>query len=129
MIIDIDSIELYLAVRRLPIIEPLTMPQLFNVINRTEIVDYLYPETSTATDSKFYHDVWSMKPHYCENCGLPLKEYSPVFISHIKTRGAHTEIRYDYTNVNVLCFECHNKYEYATLDVKEKMYVCLKNGI
>lgn len=67
--------------------------------------------------------MWDIKPHWCENCGKPLKDYSPAFISHIKTRGAHTELRYDPINSNMLCFSCHRKWEYGTQKERERMYI------
>lgn len=62
-------------------------------------------------NEKFYRWVWEHKPHYCEETMRPLPNYSATFISHILTRGAHPEMAHDPRNVNILCFEMHNKWE------------------
>lgn len=62
-------------------------------------------------NEKFYKWVWEHKPHYCEETMRPLPNYSATFISHILTRGANPEMAHDPRNVNILCFEMHNKWE------------------
>jgi len=108
-------------------IEPLIMPQLFRFDNRKLIIKRLFPVISPDNDQKYYRWMWEIKPHWCENCATPLQGYSAVYISHIKTRGAHTELRYDPMNSNILCTECHNKWEYGTLKERRSMYVYWKN--
>lgn len=66
-----------------------------------------------AQNVKFYRWIWEHKPHYCEECMRPLREYSSVYCSHILTRGAHPEFAYYPENVNILCFEHHNMWEYG----------------
>lgn len=62
-------------------------------------------------NEKFYRWVWEHKPHYCEETMRPLPNYSATFVSHILTRGANPEMAHDPRNVNILCFEMHNKWE------------------
>lgn len=62
-------------------------------------------------NEKFYRWVWAHKPHYCEETMRPLPGYSATFVSHILTRGANPEMAHDPRNVNILCFEMHNKWE------------------
>ena len=50
-------------------------------------------------------------PHICSETMRPLKQYSATYISHIMTRGAHPEMAHDPRNVNILCFEMHNRWE------------------
>lgn len=64
-----------------------------------------------AENEKFYRWVWEHKPHYCEETMRPLPNYSATFVSHILTRGANPEMAHDPRNVNILCFEMHNKWE------------------
>lgn len=61
----------------------------------------------------FYKYMWDKKPHLCENCGQYLREYSAVYISHILSRGAHPKIALDPRNINILCYECHHKWEFG----------------
>lgn len=62
-------------------------------------------------NEKFYRWVWNHKPHICEETMRPLPNYSATFVSHILTRGANPEMAHDPRNVNILCFEMHNKWE------------------
>lgn len=64
-----------------------------------------------AANERFYRWVWNHKPHICEETMRPLKSYSATYISHILTRGANPEIAHDPRNVNILSFECHNRWE------------------
>jgi 5-methylcytosine-specific restriction endonuclease McrA len=120
--IEIRNVDDYLQYKG-EWVEPLILSEIFNVINREEIIKTLFPENTPENDFRFYQWIWRIKPHWCENCGLPLKNYSAIFVSHIKTRGAHTEIRYEPLNANLLCLECHNKWEYGTLEKKETMFI------
>lgn len=62
-------------------------------------------------NERFYRWCWQHKPHICEECMKPLKEYSATYISHIRTRGAFPEMAFDCRNVNILCFNHHNQWE------------------
>lgn len=62
-------------------------------------------------NQRFYHWIWEHKKHYCEECLKPLENYSPVFISHILTRGAFPEMGHDPRNINILCHKHHDQWE------------------
>lgn len=79
---------------------------------------------SPAENERFYRFCWDVYPHYCQECMKPLREYSSTYISHIKTRGSHPELAHDCRNVNILCFECHSKWENGN---KKQMRIYPKN--
>lgn len=62
-------------------------------------------------NERFYKWCWEHMPHRCEETMRPLPNYSATYISHILTRGAFPEMAHDPRNVNILCFEMHNKWE------------------
>lgn len=62
-------------------------------------------------NEKFYRWCWANMPHICEETMRPLRHYSATYVSHILTRGAHPQMAHDPRNVNILCFEMHNKWE------------------
>ena len=64
-----------------------------------------------AANERFFRWVWDHKPHQCEECIKPLRNYSAVYCSHILTRGAYPEAAHDVRNINILCFEHHNRWE------------------
>lgn len=75
-------------------------------------------------NERFFRWVWAHKPHICEETLRPLREYSAVYCSHILTRGAHPEMAHDPRNINILCFEAHNKWENGE---RKKMRIYEKN--
>jgi len=81
------------------------------------------------SDVKFYRYCWKWLDHYCEETGLYLRDYSSVFVSHILSRGAYPEMRWDIRNINILSFESHQKWEFGTQEVKESMKIFNKNMI
>lgn len=64
-----------------------------------------------VANERFFRWVWAHKPHICEETMRPLRHYSAVYCSHILTRGAFPEMATDPRNINLLCFEQHNRWE------------------
>ncbi len=75
-------------------------------------------------NERFFRWVWEHKPHQCEETMRPLPTYSAVYCSHILTRGAFPEMAHDPRNINILCFEMHNKWENGK---REEMRIYAKN--
>lgn len=78
---------------------------------RVSIQKELFPDHTPESNEKFYKFCWAHKKHVCEECMKPLKSYSAVHVSHILTRGAYPEMAHDFRNVNILCLDCHNRWE------------------
>ena len=64
-----------------------------------------------AENERFYRWCWDHYPHQCAETMRPLRQYSATYVSHILTRGANPEMAHDPRNVNILCFEQHNRWE------------------
>jgi hypothetical protein len=79
------------------------------------------------TDSNFYKWCWNNMPNVCEEYGKPLHHYSAVHISHILSRGAFPEMRFDPRNINILSFHAHNRWEFGNKSERQKMYIYTKN--
>lgn len=62
-------------------------------------------------NQRFFKWIWKHKKHYCEETMQPLRSYSAVYCSHILTRGAYPDMAFDPRNINLLCFDMHNKWE------------------
>lgn len=71
----------------------------------------VYGKDVAQANEKFFRWVWEHKPHRCEETFRPLDHYSAVYCSHILTRGAYPEMATDPRNINILCYEMHNKWE------------------
>lgn len=77
-----------------------------------------------AANQRFFKWVWNHKPHYCEECLRPLNRFAAIYCSHILSRGAHPELSHDVRNINILCAQHHNQYEFGD---REKMRIFAKN--
>ena len=76
------------------------------------------------SDHQFYKYCWKNLPHFCQESGLKLTTYSSVHISHILSRGAYPEMRYDIRNINILTLTNHKLWE---SEKKVDMYIYKKN--
>lgn len=76
------------------------------------------------SNERFFRWVWAHKAHICEETMRPLRSYSAVYCSHILTRGAYPEMAHDPRNINILCFEAHNRWENGD---RENMRIYEKN--
>lgn len=61
-------------------------------------------------------EIWAERPHHCLECGvflagdadgLPLK----INLSHVLSKGAHPELRFDPQNIVLHCPRCHRNWE------------------
>ena len=72
----------------------------------------LGPGNIPQANQRFYNYCWNQSiVKHCEECQLPLNEYSAVFISHILSRAGYPEMAHDPRNHNLLCGNCHHKWE------------------
>ena len=61
---------------------------------------------------KFYQYCLHHFPHVCENCGKPIRYPWATNVSHILSRGSNPALSHDPRNTNILCWECHEKWEH-----------------
>ena len=86
-------------------------------------------------DEETYEQVFNSRPHECEECGRGL---SDVFrdengmvvarwqYSHILSKAAFPEYRNDPRNMNRLCLDCHQRWEWKN---RENMKIYEKNQL
>jgi len=122
--ISLDSREEYDYVRNERGYEPLADFRTFSLPPelRYELLLEKFQKYNPKQTARFYRWYWetypgSQDPRRCENCNTPLPLYSAVYVSHILTRGSYpfVEIAYDPRNINLLCFDCHRRWEDRTL--------------
>ena len=87
-------------------------------------------------DTKFYEEIWSEKPHYCEECDKDLgKNWERYMFSHILSKGSQPKLRHNKDNINILCLECHQKWEFGDkksmkiYPANERLIELLKQGL
>lgn len=83
---------------------------------RKEIQREMFGKNNAVGNEKFYRYCLEHKPMICEECKKPIRNPSAVNVSHILSRGAHPECSHDPRNVNILCWECHQKWENGDRD-------------
>lgn len=65
-------------------------------------------------DTEFYKEIWSERPHYCEECnGFLGDRWERYMFSHILSKGSQPKLRHVKENINILCFDCHHKWEFG----------------
>ena len=99
---------------------------------RKEIQEEIFGKGNhQRANQKFYRMAWEkstprMGSHFCQECHKKLESYSATYISHILSRGAHPEMAYDLRNFNILCADCHMKYDQGE---KEKMKIWRRSEV
>jgi hypothetical protein len=124
----IKSVEEYRETRDRVKAEP--MISLYYEIDlevRIKIQRSLFGHPCPANDYKFYRYAWNIKIDYCEETNQPLHHYDARCISHIITKGAHPEMRYDLRNYNKVIPYIHNIWEYGTTEERSKLKIFWKN--
>lgn len=81
---------------------------------RREIQREKFGKNDDEGNAKFYAYCIKHFPHVCENCGRPIEHPWATNVSHILSRGSHPEMAHDPRNMNILCWECHQKFEHTT---------------
>ena len=81
---------------------------------RREIQREKFGKNDDAGNALFYAYCIKHFPHVCENCGKPIEHPWATNVSHILSRGSHPEMAHDPRNMNILCWECHQKFEHTT---------------
>lgn len=79
-------------------------------------------------DIETYEKVFNLKKPFCEECGKKLCtifRYDDFIVdrfrfSHILSKGAYPEHRHNLLNFNLLCFDCHQKWDHGD---KESMKI------
>ncbi len=78
----------------------------------------LFGSQSPENDIKYYQYMFHVKPNICEETGQPLN-YNAACVSHILTKGAHTEMRYDPRNCNLVIPFIHNIWDSNNISEKK----------
>lgn len=80
---------------------------------RVELQEKLFGKGNhVENNKKFYRYAWKIAtPKVCEECGKPLENYDPTYISHILSRGESPQTAYDLRNFNLLCARHHEMWE------------------
>ena len=63
-----------------------------------------------------FKEIWRERPHYSEVSGEPLDGFSPVYFSHILTKGAYPEHRLNKENIVLKTYDEHRMWESGDRD-------------
>ena len=74
-------------------------------------------------DKAWYQNMWQTRQnHQCEECGVRLPHFHPMFISHIITKGSYPTLRQHPENWMLYCMDCHQLWEFSGKREKMKTY-------
>lgn len=63
-------------------------------------------------EAELFKAIWIVRPHVCTNCRTALgDEIRTYFFAHIKSKGAHPELRLEPKNISLMCLQCHTAYD------------------
>lgn len=70
---------------------------------------------TSSGELALFKEIWSEREHICCKCGRVLLEPMRVhYFSHIHSKGARPDLRLNKDNIELLCMECHHKYEFGS---------------
>lgn len=52
---------------------------------------------------QLYKEIWENRPHVCEVCGEPIPYPVAHNFSHIHSKGARPDLKYDKANIQLWC--------------------------
>lgn len=64
---------------------------------------------------ELFKEIWNERPHRCAVCGYPIHEAKAHNFSHVKSKGAHPELKHEKDNIEIWC---------STLDRQDKEIGC-----
>lgn len=75
----------------------------------------------TLTWEEFALKIWRRRPHRCQCCGLPLSyPIRTFYFSHVLSRGAYIVAKYWLENVLLMCWDCHQEWEYGYEQIRNQ---------
>lgn len=74
-------------------------------------------------EKELFAEIWAERPHVCVNCKVQLGTEARVhYFSHIKPKSTHPELRLNKDNIQILCMDCHNAYDFQGKKNFEKRF-------
>jgi hypothetical protein len=64
-------------------------------------------------DIEWYVEAWNSRKHECQECGIHLPHFSPMYISHIITKGSYPSLRNHPENFFIYCQNHHTQWEFG----------------
>jgi 5-methylcytosine-specific restriction endonuclease McrA len=77
------------------------------VVFEEKVKETKWKKRKVTGEKALFEEVWNERPHTCEKCGEKLLEFNVWYFHHIKSKGAHPELRLDKNNIMIICAKCH----------------------
>ena len=85
---------------------------------KNEVVKKKKPKQSQKI---MFMEIWEERKHECVDCWRLLKTPRPHNFDHIKTKWSRPDLKYDKSNIDIVCFKDHfyrtNKMNYKWPDL------------
>ena len=56
---------------------------------------------------ELFLEIWNERPHICRKCWKYIQEPKSHNFEHIKPKWLYPELKFDKSNIEILCFNCH----------------------
>ena len=77
----------------------------------------LMAKKNKGKEKQMFYEIWQEREHRCTNCKCHLgNEARAHYFSHIKSKGAYPELKYNKDNIQLLCYDCHYAYDFQGKD-------------
>lgn len=74
-------------------------------------------------DLNFNSRIWGAREHVCAECGKPIPPpWTKANFSHYLNKNRWRKLRYCAENIDILCFDCHQRWEFGTDHMTMKIY-------
>ena len=67
-----------------------------------------------AQERDLFVEIWNERPHYCENCKESLGvNQKCIILAIFKSKGAYPSLRLVKSNIELLCLQCHQLWDFG----------------
>ena len=60
-------------------------------------------------ERELFAQIWNDRPHFCELCGIAIREARIHNFDHIIGKGRRSDLRLDPANIRIVCLACHHE--------------------
>ena len=89
--------------------------------HKTYFKEWKKKKKPKQSQKEMFIEIWMERERVCVDCNKQLKEPRPHNFDHIKTKWSRPDLKFDKTNIDIVCFACHfyrtNKLVYKWIDL------------
>jgi len=67
------------------------------------------------SEKALFLEIWAERDHQCQECWDPIEEPKAINFSHISSKWMNIKLKYEKTNILLVCAPCHLKHHWVNL--------------